>query len=238
MIKLTIIVIYIIIIVSSFPNRFSWKIIILSSKIIMPFQLPLDMTWFIAINCTSTCYSKLNKTSKLICGEFITYSGLFSGASRNHVDRFWWRITLAITLTIRGRINYQPVDAISEYREIGIFLILIPDDPEVVQRSAALSAPHSSSRGGKICSRLVRASTPWAHDVNNRLLINCLTAQVELTMANLWFVTPPQPRAPRVVALEAASVRPGREEGKERGTTEGWIDVGRGEKGDRFPLGT
>ena len=30
-----------------------------------------------------------------------------------------------------------------------------------------------------------------AHDVNNRLLINCLTAQVELTMANLWFVTPP-----------------------------------------------
>ncbi|EFN66244.1 hypothetical protein EAG_10152 [Camponotus floridanus] len=31
--------------------------------------------------------TKLNKSSKLICGEFIAYSGLFSGANRNHESR-------------------------------------------------------------------------------------------------------------------------------------------------------
>lgn len=50
-------------------------------------------------------------------------------------------------------------------------------------------------RGGQPASRRHRHRRRRcrlrAHDVNNRLLINCLTAQVELTMANLWFVTPP-----------------------------------------------
>lgn len=103
------------------------------------------------------------------------------------------------------RINYQPVDDLRT--EINIFNFN-PERSRVVQRLAVLSAPHSSSRGGKIRSRWmrwVRASTPRAHDVNNRLLINCLTAQVELTMANLWFVTPSHPRAPRVVTLANAA---------------------------------